>query len=200
MAAHELIIAGFGGQGVLFLGEVLAHAAVHEGRHVTWLPAYGPEQRGGTAHCTVVVSDTPIASPVVADPTILVALNRPSLDRFEGAVRPGGLIVTDHTMVERLPHRADVRTVAVPATALAVELGVPRCANMIVLGALLAAAPILSEAAIRAGLEAKVRDPELRARNLEALARGLREAGGQAAASPAGAGAERSGVPATNAR
>jgi 2-oxoglutarate ferredoxin oxidoreductase subunit gamma len=172
MPAHEIVIAGFGGQGVLFLGEVLAHAAVREGRQVTWLPAYGPEQRGGTAHCTVVIDDAPIASPVVADPTVLIALNRPSLDRFEPAVRPGGLIVLDTTLVDRLPARTDVRCVAVPATAIATELGAPRAANVVALGALLAAAPILSEAAVRAGLEDKVRDSDQRAANLAALARG----------------------------
>jgi 2-oxoglutarate ferredoxin oxidoreductase subunit gamma len=172
MPAHEIVIAGFGGQGVLFLGEVLAHAALREGRHVTWLPAYGPEQRGGTAHCTVVIDDAPIASPVVADPTVLIALNRPSLDRFEPAVRPGGLVVLDATLVDRVPARADVRCVAVPATAIAADLGTPRAANVVVLGALLAAAPILSEAAVRAGLEDKVRDPDRRAANLAALARG----------------------------
>jgi 2-oxoglutarate ferredoxin oxidoreductase subunit gamma len=172
MPAHEIIIAGFGGQGVLFLGEVLAHAALHEGRHVTWLPAYGPEQRGGTASCTVVIDEEPIASPVVADPTVLIALNRPSLDRFEAAVRRGGVIVVDRTMVDRTPARADVRTVAVPATAIAVEIGSPRSANVIVLGALLAVLPVVSEAAVRAGLEDKVRDPERHAANLAALERG----------------------------
>jgi 2-oxoglutarate ferredoxin oxidoreductase subunit gamma len=172
MPAHEIVIAGFGGQGVLFLGEVLAHAAVHEGRHVTWLPAYGPEQRGGTASCTVVIDDAPIASPVVADPTVLIALNRPSLDRFEAAVRPGGVIVIDRTLVDRDPARADVRAVAVPATAIAAEMGSPRSANVVALGALLAVLPVLSEAAVCAGLEDKVRDPERRAANRAALRRG----------------------------
>lgn len=175
MATHEIVIAGFGGQGVLFLGEILAHAAVHDGYQVTWLPAYGPEQRGGTAHCTVVISDRPIASPVVADPAILVALNRPSLDRFEPAVRPGGLIVCDLTMTERAPARTDVRAVAVPATAIAADVGMARVANVVVLGALLAARQILSETGVRKALVERVRDPEARARNEEALERGARE-------------------------
>lgn len=176
MSTHEIIIAGFGGQGVLFLGEVLAHAAVHDGHHVTWLPAYGPEQRGGTAYCTVVISDQPIASPVVTDPAILLIMNRPSLDRFESAARPGGLIVCDATMVGRRPARADVQVVSIPATAIAAELSAPRAANVVVLGALLAARPILTDAGIRAALEEKVRDPEARAKNLLALERGAREA------------------------
>jgi 2-oxoglutarate ferredoxin oxidoreductase subunit gamma len=175
MPTHEIIIAGFGGQGVLFLGEVLAHAAVHDGLHVTWLPAYGPEQRGGTAYCTVVISDQPIASPVVAEPTILVAMNRPSFDRFESAVQTGGLIVCDATMVERRPVRADTQVVWIPATAIAAELSAPRAANVVVLGALLAARPILSDAGIRAALDEKARTPEARAKNLQALERGTRE-------------------------
>lgn len=175
MVMHEIVIAGFGGQGVLFLGEILAHAAMHDGYQVTWLPSYGPEQRGGTAHCTVVISDRPIASPVVAEPTILVALNRPSLDRFESAVRPGGLIVCDLTMVERLPARTDVQAVAVAATSIAAELGGARAANVVLLGALLAARPILSEKGVRTALGDRVRDPEARARNEAALERGARE-------------------------
>jgi 2-oxoglutarate ferredoxin oxidoreductase subunit gamma len=175
VATHEIVIAGFGGQGVLFLGEILAHAAVHDGHQVTWLPSYGPEQRGGTAHCTVVISDRPIASPVVADPTILVACNRPSLDRFEPAVRPGGLIVCDLTMTERTPVRTDVQAVAVPATAIAADLGMARAANVVVLGALLAARPVLSETGVRKALAERVRDQEARARNEEALERGARE-------------------------
>jgi 2-oxoglutarate ferredoxin oxidoreductase subunit gamma len=181
MPTHEIIIAGFGGQGVMFFGEILAQAAVHEGRHVTWLPSYGPEQRGGTANCTVVISDEPIASPVVADPTIVIAMNRPSLERFEPAVRPGGLILTDSTIVERAPQRADVTSAAVPATAIANELGATRSANVVIMGALLAARPILSEESVRAALDQKVRDPEARARNAAALDRGrsaLRELAG----------------------
>jgi Pyruvate/2-oxoacid:ferredoxin oxidoreductase gamma subunit len=172
MPTHEIVIAGFGGQGVMFLGEVLAHAALHDGLHVTWLPSYGPEQRGGTANCTVVISDQPIASPVVADPTVLIAMNRPSLDRFEPAVRPGGLILTDGTMVDRAPTRTDVTAVTVPATAVANDLGATRAANVVILGALLAVLPILSEAGIRAALEEKVRNPEARTLNAAALARG----------------------------
>lgn len=175
MAVHEIVIAGFGGQGVLFLGEVLAQAALSEGREVTWLPAYGPEQRGGTAYCTVVISDEPIGSPVVADPTVVIAMNRPSLDRFEPAVRPGGLIVCDSTLVGRVPDRSDVEVVAVPATAIAAELGAARAANVVLLGATLAARPIVPAKSVRAALDEMVVDPQVKARNATAFERGACE-------------------------
>lgn len=182
MPTHEIIISGFGGQGVLFLGEMLAQSAVREGLNTTWLPAYGPEQRGGTAYCTVVVSDEPIASPVVADPSILVVLNRPSLDRFEATVRPGGLILCDSTMVGRQVKRTDVRSLNIPATAIAKELGSTRSTNVVLLGALLATTPLFSSDSVRAALEAKVANPQARALNVAALERGgqeAREAAGQ---------------------
>lgn len=175
MPSHEIIIAGFGGQGVLFLGEVLARAAMREGREITWLPSYGPEQRGGTANCTVVISDDPIGSPVVADPSILIVLNRPSLDRFEPQVRPGGMIVYDSTMVSRAPIRTDVSAVAVPATAAASGLGSTRGANVVLLGALLGMRPVVTMATVRTVLDEMVADPEARARNAAALERGVRE-------------------------
>jgi 2-oxoglutarate ferredoxin oxidoreductase subunit gamma len=175
MPSYEIIIAGFGGQGVLFLGEVLARAAMCEGREITWLPSYGPEQRGGTANCTVVISDEPIGSPVVADPSILIVLNRPSLDRFEPQVRPGGMIVYDSTMVTRAPIRTDVSAVAVPATAVASDLGSARVANVVLLGALLAIRPVVTTATARAILDEMVADPEAQARNAAALERGARE-------------------------
>lgn len=175
MAVHEIIIAGFGGQGVLFLGEVLAQAALSEGREVTWLPAYGPEQRGGTAYCTVVISSEPIGSPVVSDPTVVIAMNRPSLDRFEPLVRPGGLIVCDSTLTGRVPERTDVQAVAVPATAIAAELGAARAANVVLLGATLAARPILTAESLRAALDGMVADPQVIARNEAAFERGARE-------------------------
>ncbi len=175
MPSHEIVIAGFGGQGVLFLGEVLARAGMREGREVTWLPSYGPEQRGGTANCTVVISDEPIGSPVVADPSILIVLNRPSLDRFEPQVRPGGMIVYDSTMVTRAPIRTDVSVVAVPATAVASGLGSTRAANVVLLGALLAIRPVVTTATARAVLDEMVADPEAKTLNAAALERGARE-------------------------
>ena len=175
MPSHEIVIAGFGGQGVLFLGEVLARAGMHEGREVTWLPSYGPEQRGGTANCTVVISGEPIGSPVVADPSILIVLNRPSLDRFEPQVRPGGVIVYDSTMVTRAPIRTDISVVAVPATAVASGLGSTRAANVVLLGALLVMRPVVTMATARAVLDEMVADPEAKTLNAAALERGARE-------------------------
>jgi 2-oxoglutarate ferredoxin oxidoreductase subunit gamma len=176
MATHEIVIAGFGGQGVLFLGEVLARAALAEDRHVTWLPAYGPEQRGGTANCTVVISDQPIASPVVADASLLIVLNRPSLDRFEARVRRNGLIAVDSTTVDRVPALDDIDVIAVPATAIAGDLGSPRVANVVLLGAVLTVLPIVPVDAARRVLEEMVHDEAARARNVEALERGALEA------------------------
>ena len=176
MSLHEIIIAGFGGQGVLFLGEVLARAGMREDREITWLPSYGPEQRGGTANCTVVISDESIGSPVVADPSILIVLNRPSLDRFEPQVRPGGLIIYDSTLVTRAPMRPDVTAVAVPATGIARDLGSARVVNVVLLGALLATLAVVAPSTARTILDEMVTDPEAKACNAAALERGAREA------------------------
>src|SRR5512143_3606362 len=100
---HEIIISGFGGQGVLFAGQLLAYAALHEGRHVTWIPSYGPEMRGGTAHCTVIVSDEEIGSPIIRNPTSAVVLNNPSMDKYEPLLKPGGVLVVNRSLVGRPP-------------------------------------------------------------------------------------------------
>jgi len=121
------------------MGQLLAYAAMLEGRQVTWMPSYGPEQRGGTANCTVVIASEPIGSPVVGKPSAVVAMNRPSLDRFEEAVIPSGLLVINSTLVGRQPRRQDLRVLSVPATGVAQELGNDRVANMVALGAFLAA-------------------------------------------------------------
>lgn len=190
MATTDLIVAGFGGQGVLFLGEILARAAVLEGKNVTWLPSYGPEQRGGTASCTVVVGDETIGSPVVADPEIVIVMNRPSLDKLEPRVRPGGLVVVDTSIVDRSVRRTDVRVVEVNAVARAAALGDARMANMVLLGALLAAAPIVSVEAVRRALADRFPPPHeaQAAANIDAVALGLTalsSAGPPAASGPA---------------
>ena len=135
----EIILAGFGGQGVLLIGKLLAYAGMKAGREVTWMPAYGPEMRGGTCNCTVVLSDRPIGSPISKSPHGLIALNLPSLDKFEDAVRPGGVIVVNTSLINRLPQRTDVTVVAVPANEVAIECGSPKAANMVALGAYLGA-------------------------------------------------------------
>jgi 2-oxoglutarate ferredoxin oxidoreductase subunit gamma len=175
VAAVELIVAGFGGQGILFLGEILARAAVSGGKNVTWLPSYGPEQRGGTASCTVVIADGMIGSPVVADPEILIVMSRPSLEKFEPRVRPAGVIIVDTSIVDRPVRRTDVRVINVDAVANAAALGDTRMANMVLLGALLAAMPVVPVEAVRRVLAEHFPPPHeaLAMANINAVERGL---------------------------
>lgn len=139
----EIIFAGFGGQGVLFAGQLLAYAAMDEGRHVTWIPSYGPEMRGGTAHCTVIISDEEIGSPLVRRPAAVVALNLPSRDKYAPLVAPGGVLVVNASLVPPGAARADLRVFEVPANDMAEALGNGRLANVVLLGVLLAALPVL---------------------------------------------------------
>ncbi len=133
----EIILAGFGGQGILFAGKVLAYCALVEDREISWLPSYGPEMRGGTANCSVCISDEPIGSPLVTAPDIFVAMNGPSYQKFVADVKPGGLILLDNTVVEVTTPRPDVREIALPATDLATRENLGNGANMILLGRLL---------------------------------------------------------------
>ena len=135
---YETIMAGFGGQGLLFSGKVLAHAALIEGKELSWLPSYGPEMRGGTCNCSVIVSDDPVGSPIIAHPNVLMVMNEPSLDKFEGAVAPGGTVFVDSSLIERKVRRADVETVYIPATGMAKDMEATSLANMIILGAIVA--------------------------------------------------------------
>lgn len=141
---QEFIFAGFGGQGVLLMGQLIAYAALYEGKKVSWIPSYGPEMRGGTANCTVVVSDREIGSPVVTRPSCVVAMNLPSLDKFEDRVKPGGVLVINSSMINREPRRTDITVIKVPATATATELGNQRVANMVALGAVVEATRVVS--------------------------------------------------------
>jgi 2-oxoglutarate ferredoxin oxidoreductase subunit gamma len=135
---EEIIVSGFGGQGALFAGQVLTYAGMAEGHHVSWIPSYGPEMRGGTAHCTVILSDEVIGSPVVHRPSIAMVLNIPSMDRYEPLIQPGGLLIYNSSLITRTPTRTDIRAIAVPANDIAAELGDTRMANMVMVGALLA--------------------------------------------------------------
>jgi 2-oxoglutarate ferredoxin oxidoreductase subunit gamma len=147
----EIFIAGFGGQGVLFAGQLLAYAAMEDGKEVTWIPSYGPEMRGGTANCTVIIADEPIGSPFVCQPQALLAFNQPSLDKYEALVRPGGLLVVNSSLITRPVKRVDIRAVLVPASEIAESIGEKRMTNMVVVGALLANLPVVSvEAAVSA--------------------------------------------------
>lgn len=134
MKTTQILISGFGGQGVLFAGKFLAYTSLLEGKQISWLPSYGPEMRGGTANCSVIISDTPIGSPIVSHPDILIAMNLPSLDRYEPAARPGSMIFYDSSLIERAVVRTDVRSFSLPATKTAVKMGVATLANMILVG------------------------------------------------------------------
>lgn len=170
----EIILAGFGGQGVLLIGKLLAYAGMKAGREVTWMPAYGPEMRGGTCNCTVVLSDRPIGSPISKSPHGLIALNLPSLDKFEGTVRPNGIVTVNTSLINRLPHRTDVTVVAVPANEVAIECGSPKAANMVALGAYLGASGIVDMEQVKAIVaESFAAKPKLVDINHAALSRGF---------------------------
>ncbi len=133
---YETIFAGFGGQGILFSGKVIAYAGMIENKNVSHLPSYGPEMRGGTANCHVIVSDDPVASPIIINPSSLVVMNGPSFDKFEDAVVPGGKIFIDSTLISRESKRDDVEVFRIPATQTAMDMGIAKLANMIMVGKL----------------------------------------------------------------
>ncbi len=171
---HELLFAGFGGQGIMFAGQLIAYAAMDAGYHVTWIPSYGPEMRGGTAYCQVVISDKPIGSPLFKHPEIALIFNRPSYDKFAPQVAAGGLLVYNASLVQDVPHRADITVIPVPASTIASELGDLQLTNMVMVGAALAAREVLPHDAIRTALEAHIpvhRRDKLPG-NFTALARG----------------------------
>jgi 2-oxoglutarate ferredoxin oxidoreductase subunit gamma len=175
MSQHATIIAGFGGQGLLFAGKVLAQAAMTEGKDVSWMPSYGPEMRGGTAYCTVIVSDDPIGSPIVDLADSVIALNPPSMARFEPMLVPGGLLVVNTSLIEAEPRRADLEVASIACTALARTSGADRLASVVALGGLIARRPIVSRAAVQAALGAMTGEhhPELLAVDLAAFDAGL---------------------------
>jgi 2-oxoglutarate ferredoxin oxidoreductase subunit gamma len=170
----EIIIAGFGGQGALFAGQMLAYAAMDAGHHVTWIPSYGPEMRGGTAHCTVIISDDEIGSPLVEHPSAVIAMNQPSLDKYAPRVAPGGLLIHSALPPATPFARPGLRLIEIPANAVADELGCPLAANMVLVGALLAATGILPLAALEAALVAHLseRHRSVLEANQEALRQG----------------------------
>ena len=133
---NEFLIAGFGGQGLLFAGKFLVNKGMMEGKEVSWLPSYGPEMRGGTANCSVIISDEPVGSPIVAKPNVLMVMNEPSLDKFEDTVAAGGTIFVDSSLIARKVRRTDVEVVCIPATKMATDMEAKSLANMIILGAI----------------------------------------------------------------
>ena len=150
---QEIIIAGFGGQGVLSLGKILAYSGIMQGLEVTWMPSYGPEMRGGTANVTVVLSDRPISSPIAHEYDTVVVLNQQSLDKFEGSVKSGGILIYDPNGITQPPTRTDISIFKVDATQEAARMGNPRTFNMIVLGAMLEVSPNVTEENAYKGLE-----------------------------------------------
>ena len=137
MATHKLIIAGFGGQGVMLIGQMLAYAGMLEGKEVTWMPSYGPEMRGGTANCTVIVSDKKISSPVVTEATEVVAMNLPSLTKFESMVKPGGRLFVNTSLIKEKPSRNDIEIYNIDANKIAGSLHNDKVSNMVILGAII---------------------------------------------------------------
>ena len=152
MADHQIIIAGFGGQGLLFSGKVLAYAGLAEDRQLSWLPSYGPEMRGGTANCTVILSDEPIGSPIVDHPNVVMVMNSPSLDKYENMVAPGGKLFIDSALISRKVERDDIDVYYIPATQLAKDMGAPTLANMILLGAIVKETGCVSAEHLEEGL------------------------------------------------
>ena len=174
MAEHSIVIAGFGGQGLLFSGKVLAYAGLMEDRQVSWLPSYGPEMRGGTANCNVILSDNPIGSPIVDHPNVVMVMNNPSLDKYEDAVVAGGKVFLDSTLIGRKMAREDVEAYYIPATKMAVDMGAPALANMILLGALVEKTGCVSLEMLEAGLRKVVpaRKADMIELNLKAMQAG----------------------------
>ena len=136
-ATSSILLAGFGGQGVLFAGKFLAYKGLSQGKQLSWLPSYGPEMRGGTANCSVILSDTPVGSPIITNPDVLVAMNLPSLQKFVDSVVPGGKIILDSTLIDAKVERTDVEVYYIPATQLAKDAGFATLANMILTGKVL---------------------------------------------------------------
>ena len=168
---HSYLIAGFGGQGLLFAGKFLAYKGLLENKEVSWLPSYGPEMRGGTASCSVIIGDEPVGSPIVEHPDVLMVMNLPSLNRYEQAVQPGGTIFVDSSLVDRRVERSDVKAVYVPATRLAVENDMTTLANMILTGRILTEMGEFDMDGVQAALKKVVsaKHPEMFDLNLKAL-------------------------------
>ncbi len=153
MSTMNVLLAGFGGQGILFAGKVMAYSALVEGKELSWLPSYGPEMRGGTCNCSVVISDKSIGSPQVTNPDVLIAMNRPSLEKFVNSVVPGGIIIMDSSTIDVDVERKDIKVYKVPATALADENGLKGLANIILVGKLFKETGFVSGSNLDLGLQ-----------------------------------------------
>ena len=175
MATHEIILAGFGGQGILFAGKLLAYLGMVADKELSWLPSYGPEMRGGTCNCHVILSDEPVSSPLITKPTVLFAMNQPSVDKFIDSVAEGGVVVYDSSLITEEIKRKDVTVVAIPATKLANEMGASKLANMILTGAMIKATGLADidtvEKALSKVIPAKKAD--MLALNLNCIKKGM---------------------------
>ncbi len=171
---HEIIMAGFGGQGVMLMGQLLTYAGMIENKQVSWIPSYGPEMRGGTANCSVIIADEPIGAPIVSEPNLVIAMNLPSLDKFEPLLQPGGILIINSSLIERGAKRSDITTYQIPANEIAAELGNTKTANMVMLGAIIGAAQVVSaDAVLKAFAKMFAKKPELLAINESAIRRGM---------------------------
>lgn len=174
MQQQEIVISGFGGQGTLFAGQLLAYAAMDSGNHVTWFPSYGPEMRGGKARCTVIVAGEEIGAPLVRRPSAAIVLNIPSMEAFEPAIKPGGVLVVNSSLIPQKSERDDIRIIYIPATDMAIELGNARLANVICLSALVQATGVVLLEAVKQALEDHLpkRHHKLLGLNYEAMDKG----------------------------
>ncbi|NLW56787.1 MAG: 2-oxoacid:ferredoxin oxidoreductase subunit gamma [Firmicutes bacterium] len=172
---YEIICAGFGGQGVMLIGELLAYGGMLEGKNVTWFPSYGPEMRGGTANCSVVISDQPVGSPIVSEPDGLIAMNGPSLEKFKATVKPGGAIVYNASMIETASEMPGLKMLPVPSNEIASELGNNKVANMVALGAFIGLTKVITLSSAVKALEhvLPARHHKLIPLNVAALEKGL---------------------------
>ena len=173
----EVMFAGFGGQGILLSGKILAHAAMEQGYEVGWIPSYGPEMRGGTAYCTVVISDRPIGSPIIRNPAHLVAMNRPSLEKFAPLIKAGGVILINSSLIPVASNRPDVDELKVPATEIAQEIGSVKAANIVALAAFVARSQIVDFEILRKSVQAEfAAKTKFIPLNMEAMERGRQAA------------------------
>lgn len=177
---HEIVMSGFGGQGALLIGQVLAIAGTVENLNATWMPTYGPEKRGGTAYCDVILSDESIGSPVVEEPEIVVAMDESSFARFEGSIVPGGAMIYNASLCTSVPARTDIRYIGVPAGEIAHELGSEKVVNMAIFGTFLGAYPIVKDASVETALREKLgpKKEKLVPLNLAAIQKGREYAKG----------------------
>ncbi len=174
---NEVMFAGFGGQGILLIGKILAHAAMEEGFEVAWVPSYGPEMRGGTAYCTVVISDRPIGSPIIKNPKHLVAMNLPSLEKFAAVVRPKGIILINSSLIPIDAGREDCDVLKVPAVDLAKQLGNAKAANIVALSAFVERSKIVPIETLRRCIKAELsKKPKLISLNMAAIEEGMKAA------------------------